>query len=276
MGLMLVCGVLVLAGLAAAVKWGDLQVEPPPDGPVAARYLWSFTVAAVAGLTAGLLVAGAGGRLAMRLLAATAGDAAQGRITEAEEVVGRVTTGGTIDFIISTALFFGLPTGLLYMVVRRWLPAGRVGALTYGGLLLLVAATRIDPMRKDNPDFDIVGPGWLALAVFTALTLVHALALAAVAGRYARALPLVTADVPLGTKLLRYAPLVLLVPIAPVLGLAALVGVVVVLASHIPVVAEGLRSRPAIVAGRLVLAVAALAALPGAASAFVDIAGRGP
>lgn len=43
----------------------------------------------------------------MRLLAATAGDAAQGRRTEAEEIVGRITTGGSIGFIVFTGLFFG-------------------------------------------------------------------------------------------------------------------------------------------------------------------------
>jgi len=39
-------------------------------------------------LVAGILAAGAGGRLVMRLLAVTAGPDAQGRITEAEKLVG--------------------------------------------------------------------------------------------------------------------------------------------------------------------------------------------
>jgi hypothetical protein len=94
----------------------------------------------------------------MRLLAATASEAAQSRVTEADEVVGRVSTGGTIGFIVFTALFFGMSSGVVYLMLRRWLPRGRLGGLTYGALLLVVAATRIDPLRAGNPDFDIVGP----------------------------------------------------------------------------------------------------------------------
>lgn len=89
---MVACGLLVLAGLAAIIRWGGLEPNPPwppraadetpsPD-VIGRRYVWYVTVAVVSGLASGILVAGAGGRLAMRLLAATAGDAAQGRVTE--------------------------------------------------------------------------------------------------------------------------------------------------------------------------------------------------
>ena len=74
-------------------------------------------------------------------------------------MVGRISAGGTIDVIVFAALFFGLASGVIYLLIRRWLPTGRLGGLTYGALLLVVAATRIDPLRSDNPDFDIVGPG---------------------------------------------------------------------------------------------------------------------
>ncbi len=112
---MAVCGLLVLAGLAAIVRWGALDPKPPwptrdfegapSPGVVARRYVWYVTVAVVSGLGSGVLLAGAGGRLAMRLLAATAGDAAQGRITEADQVVGKITVGGTIGFMVFTGLF---------------------------------------------------------------------------------------------------------------------------------------------------------------------------
>src|SRR4051794_1138618 len=82
--LMMVCGVLVLAGFAAIVGWGGLEPRPPwstrdpnealSPGVVARRYLWYVTVAVVSGLASGIMLAGAGGRLAMRLLAVTAGD----------------------------------------------------------------------------------------------------------------------------------------------------------------------------------------------------------
>src|SRR5688500_15983972 len=131
MPVMLVCGVLVLIGVAAVVRWGGMSFQPVREeadegsssaGSVARRYLWSVTVAVVSGIGSGILIAGAGGRLAMRLLAATAGNEAQGRLTEADEIVGRITTGGSIGFIVFTALFFGAATGVLYLLIRRWLP----------------------------------------------------------------------------------------------------------------------------------------------------------
>ena len=87
--------------------------------------------------------------------------------------MGKITVGGTIGFIVFTGLFFGLGTGALYLLIRRWLPRGRLGGLAFGGLLLVIAATRIEPLRRDNPDFDIVGPGWLNVAVFAALVVAH-------------------------------------------------------------------------------------------------------
>lgn len=275
MVLMLTCGVLVILGIDAVVRWGGLRVQPlgnpvesddsPSPGFVASRYLWYVTVAVVSGIGSGLLIAGAGGRLAMRLLAATAGDAAQGRETEAEEIVGRITTGGSIGFIIFTGLFFGLATGALYLVIMRWLPAGRLGGLAYGMLLLIIAAPRIDPLRADNPDFSIVGPGWVAMLVFSALVLVHAM----LAGRYSRTLPAPSLR---PRALVAYLPVLLLIPAAPVAMFLALVGLLAVGLSRAQPVIQGIRSHATAVAGRVVLAGVALLALPGFLSAVVDIA----
>lgn len=106
---------------------------PPSPGIVASRYLWYVTVAVVSGIGSGLLIAGAGGRLAMRLLAATAGDAAQaGRPRRKRSSVASPL---------------------------RWLLPGRLGGLAYGLVLLIVAAPRINPCGPTNPDFGIVGRG---------------------------------------------------------------------------------------------------------------------
>ena len=280
---MVVCGVLVLTGLAAIVRWGGLEPRPPWPAPdtdellspatVGRRYLWYVLVAVVSGLVSGVLVAGAGGRLAMRLLAATAGDGAQGMLTEAEQVVGEITVEGTISFIVFTGLFFGLATGALFLVIRRWLPAGRLGGLAFGGVLLAVAATRIEPLRRDNPDFDIVGPGWLSVVVFAALVVVHGMCVAAVAGRYSRTLPVVA---PRRRTLLAYAPVLLMAPVAGLLLPVVLVGVVASLAGRARGLVETLRSPRFTTAGRAVLAAAVVVALPGFVSAVADILGRGP
>ena len=285
MWMIVVCIVLVLAGLVAAVRWGGLTVEPPsqpspdaagpterpPMGLVARRYLWYLAVAAASGVGAGILAAGPGGRLVMRLLAVTAGPDAQGRITEADEVVGRISVDGTLGLVVFTGLFVGLITGALYLLVRRWLPAGRAAGLTYGALLLVVAGTRIDPLRRGNPDFDLVGPGWVSVAAFAVLVVFHGVLVAALAGRVSRAVPLLGAG---PRAIAAHAPLLLLLPLGSAALLVAIVGAVGVLASQIPAVASAWRDRRVVTVGRVALAGVAVAAFPGFASAVVDILGR--
>jgi hypothetical protein len=280
-----ICVLLVLAGLVAVVRWGGLTVEPPraperagsadptdppPVGLAVRRYLWAVNLAVVAGVGAGVLAAGAGGRLVMRLLAVTAGDGAQGRITEADQVVGRISVEGTLGFVLFTALFFGTATGAAYLLMRRWLPAGRAGGVVYGALLLLLAGTRLEPLREGNVDFDLVGPGWVSVLTFSALVVFHGMLVAALAGRVSRAVPLLA---PTPRAIVAHFPLLLLA-LGSVALVAAIVGVVVVLASQIPAMAAAWRDRRAVTAGRVVLVLVVLVAMPSFASAIVDILGR--
>ena len=285
MAVIVVCVVLVLAGLAAVVRWGGLAVqpppapalhtadptEPPPVSLVVRRYLWYLTLAVTSGLVAGILAAGAGGRLVMRLLAVTAGPDAQGRITEAEQLVGRITVGGTLGFIVFTALFFGLASGMVYLLLHRWLPAGWTGGLAYGALLLIVAATRLEPLRRGNPDFDLVGPGWASVLAFAGLVVFHGVLVAALAGRLSRAVPLLGAG---PRAIAAHAPLLLLLLLGTAGLVVAIVGAGVVLASQIPAVVAGWRDRRSVTVGRFALVAVAVVAIPGFASAVVDILGR--
>ena len=283
-----VCILVVLAGLVATVRWGGLTVEPPhapaaaeeaaapgeppPVGLVVRRYLWNVNLAMAAGVGAGVVAAGAGGRLVMRLLAVTAGDDAQGRITEADEVVGQITAGGTIGFVVFTALFFGAATGGVYLLLRRWLPAGRAGGLAYGALLLVLAGTRLEPLRQGNLDFDLVGPGWVSVVAFAALVLFHGMLVAALAGRVSRSVPLLARQ---PRAIAAHAPLLLLAPLPPVVLALAVVGALVVLATRARPVVAAWHARRLVPAGQLVLALVALAALPGFLSAVADILRRG-
>jgi hypothetical protein len=285
-----VCVVVVLAGLVAVVRWGGLTVEPPQapvrarpgdpgdqEGPpavglVVGRYLWALNLAVVAGVGAGVMAAGAGGRLVMRLLAVTAGDGAQGRVTEADQVVGRITAGGTVEFVVFTALFLGTASGAAYLLVRRWLPAGRAGGLVYGALLLLVGGTRLEPLREGNVDFDLVGPGWVSVVAFSALVLFHGMLVAALAARVSRSVPLLGRD---PRAVAAHAPLLLLTPLALVAGILVVVGALVVLATRVPPVVAAWRARRLVPAGQVALALIALAALPGFVSAVASIIGRG-
>jgi len=275
---MVLCGLLFVGGIAATARCGGLafqSLDPAAPVTVAQRYFWNLTVAVTAGVGAGLLVPGAGGRLIMRLLAVTAGDQAQGQVTEAEEIVGRISAGGTIGFVVFTALFFGLATGIVYMLVRRWLPDGRLGGLAYGALLLVLVGSRIEPLRADNPDFDLVGPSWLALAAFGALVVTHGMLVAALAAWYSRRLAPLSVS---SWAWLGYAPLLALVPIFPVLAIFGAGGAVALLVGKTVPPSDprpGMSYR-ALIGGRAVLCVAALVALPGFVSAVTDIAGRGP
>jgi hypothetical protein len=286
MAVIVVCFLLVLVGLAAVVRWGGLPVqpppaptpasaapaEPPPMGLVVRHYLWYLTVAVTSGLGAGILAAGAGGRLVMRLLAVTAGADAQGRITEADQLVGRITVDGTLGFVVFTGLFFGLASGMVFVLLHRWLPAGWGGGLAYGVLLLVVAGTRLEPLRRDNPDFDLVGPGWLSVAAFAALVVFHGLLVAALAGRLSRSVPLLAAS---PGAIAAHAPLLVLLLLAPLGLLAAVVGLVVVVASRIPQVVAAVQSPRLMVVGRAALTVTCLLVIPGFVSTVVNIVGRG-
>jgi hypothetical protein len=287
MAVIILCIALVLVGLVAVVRWGALPVEPPPvpepdgagptDPPpvslVVRRYLWYLAVALLSGAAAGILAAGAGGRLVMRLLAVTAGADAQGQITEAEQIVGRITVDGTLGFVVFTGLFFGPVSGAAYLLLRRWLPAGQAGGLAFGALLLVVAGTRLEPLRPSNPDFNLVGPGWVSVAAFTALVVFHGMLVAALAGRLSRPVPLLAAR---PGAIAVHAPLLLLLvlPGPSVALVLIIVGVVVVLVSRIPSVVAAWHDRRLLVLGRVTLALITLVALPGFTMAVVDILGR--
>jgi hypothetical protein len=156
--------------------------------------------------------------------------------------------------------------------VRRWLPAGRAGGLVYGALLLLVGGTRLEPLRESNPDFDLVGPGWVSVVTFSALVVFHGMLVAALAGRASRAIPLLGRD---PRAIAAHAPLLLLAPLPPVVAILVVVGALAVLATRARPVVAAWHARRLVPAGQLVLALAALAALPGFVSAVTGILGRG-
>ena len=267
-------GFLVL-GVVVAVRWGGQRFEGPPTkseststGERALRALWYTDVHLVAALATGLLVVGPGGRLVMRLLAVTAGEAAQGRITEADQTVGRITVDGTLGFIVFGGLFGGFLLGLVAAVLRPWLPPGRVGALCVAGVLLLTAATRNDPLRPENPDFDLVGPGWLAIVAFAALVVLSALTFEAMAARLAKSVPLANLRRPV--TLLPYLPLVLMA-LTATLPLALAAVAVAALLGGLPVLRRWW-TGPVRTIGRVALAVAVVALVPALVSDLSAIA----
>ncbi len=272
------CGVLLLTGLVLGVRWSGRSFEPPPpvEAPTAAdvarRFAWYGSLMLMGGIAAGVCVMGGGGRLAMRLLAVTGGDAAQGRITEAEEVVGEITVGGTIGFVVFTGIFGGVIAGGSYLLVRRLLPPRWIGGLVFGVGLLVVLGTTVDPLRDENPDFDLVGPGWLAVLVFTAMASAFGVVLAGFMARLSTWLPLPSTE---RAVMLRYVPVASLAAVGfSVTAFIVLTGVLVVGVTRWRPLAGAARSRPATRVGQVALLGLALASAPNAVRSVTDILSR--
>ncbi|QYF90689.1 hypothetical protein [Arthrobacter sp. PAMC25284] len=292
------CTVLLLGGVSVVVLWGSQRIREPLDETsldvqleivhtraertearteaklrAFRRYFWWADVVSFSALVSAVLAAWPGGRLAMRVLALTSPDAAQGRLTEADFIVGFPTIEGSLALL----LFAGLPAGycaaLLYVVLRRWLPPGRWAGPLLGVLILVWLGALVDPLRADNIDFDIVEPGWLAVALFGGLAVLHGAVVAAAAGWWSERVPLWG-----GKSFKNYLPLFLGCVAFPPAGLAVGIGAILLLIwmSVIPV--SRLRSNrqsrvPAWVgAGAVVLASAA--ALPVFVGAVISITSR--
>ena len=278
MAIMIGCGVLLLAGLVAGVRWSAASFAAPDPGvvltagEVTRRYIWYSSIVLTAGIFAGITVIGAGGRLAMRLLAVTSGDAAQGRITEASEVVGEITTDGTIGFVLFNGVIGGVLFGALFLVVRRFLPAGPWGGVVFGLGLLIVFGSILDPLRRQNRDFDIIGPGWVAVVVFALLATVYGLALEGCTARMSSWLPQPATQ---RRVLVRYAgPGVIAAVAYAVTILLAVVGALTALVTRWNVVIDVVRSSRWVTGGRILLINLVLASLPNTLTNVIDIAGR--
>jgi hypothetical protein len=186
--ILVVAAGLVALSAAVWIAWRGrrLPVYEPreiPSTPTAAasdalRSLAAFTSA---GIIAGLLVVGFGGRLFMRVLAVTSGDPAQGKVTEADEIVGAITFDGTLGFLIFAGIVVPVAAALFHLALRHFLP-GPVwlgGAIL--GVILLGTLGVADPLSADNVDFDILEPLWLAVAGISALALLFGVTLAVLA-----------------------------------------------------------------------------------------------
>ncbi|MGF9648686.1 hypothetical protein AAIH32_11960 [Pseudarthrobacter oxydans] len=269
---------LFLAGVWLIVRWGGMEIKPPADvGPdqdgqtakaaAMRRFFWWANLWCFTALITGVLMTWPGGRLLMRVLAATSLDSAQGRLTEAQANVGFITLDGTLALLV----FGGMPTAfvasLIYLTIHRWLPPGRLSGPLAGLLGIVVFGAGVEPFRTSNIDFTFIGPGWLSVLLFILLAVLTGAIVAAAAGWYSQRLPLFTR----GT-LPAYLPLLTIIVFPPA-AVLILLGALLVVAW--PGVAAAGRNRTMspryLWAGRALLALAVLLALPAfvAAVSFV-------
>lgn len=217
----LIVAALGVAGLAAAVvmltafrdtarKAAAFEVGDTTWGRT--RVLLSRGAGGLAGsLVAGVLVMGLGGRLMMRIIAATSDDGVQGAITDMDAVVGEVTVAGTVSFI----LFVGMGSGLLgwigRLLLRRWMPTRSMGAgllaAAIGAGLLARGSSLLEP---SSIDFFILSPTWLAVGMIVGLLAIFGMLQIVLSDRWAEDWP--TTDRPIGVVGLAPLGLLLLVP----------------------------------------------------------------
>lgn len=151
-----------------------------------AGLLRAMGIGVLAGLGAGFVAGGVGSRLAMKVVALTAGPGARGMITENGNRIGAFTAD-TI-FLLVFGSFLGIFGGLLYVALRPWLPAsGRRRGLAFGTVLLAACGTAV--IERENFDFHHFGIPVLNIALFGGLFLLFGLVVAPLADRAERAFP---------------------------------------------------------------------------------------
>lgn len=182
------------------------------------RFLRIVGVGGLTGYVAGVIAAGIGSRLAMRIVSLVAGHEHYGELTEAEERVGQISTGGTV-FLIFFGGIVGIGGALLFLASRRWLPwsGWRLG-LAFGCLILLA----LGPMVVDGENFDFseFGSPTLNILMFAALFLLFGILIATLFERLDRRVP---ASAPSGLRRILWAALLLFAVVSLYFGLLIVV-----------------------------------------------------
>jgi len=141
----------------------------------------------LAGLITGLLFAGVGGRVAMRL-SALMDPSARRRTTEAGARVGEITLEGSIGFVVFVGIFTGIGLALIWVLVQRWLPANRAYRYLAGAAIGIAMGGRF-AIDGRNVDFLILGPQAAQVALFITLAATTGAAVVAIDDRLERRLP---------------------------------------------------------------------------------------
>jgi hypothetical protein len=124
------------------------------------------------GFLAGVLIGGIGGRIAMLLLRVTSDPRLHGIKTDDGFTIGRVSAE-TI-FLLGVTAGLGIAGGLLYLVVRRWIPAPwRIPVMTV--FFTLVGGAGV--IGPSDVDFSLLSPLPLAVALFVAIPAAYGVAM---------------------------------------------------------------------------------------------------
>ncbi len=158
------------------------------------RLVKLLVVAVVVGFLAGAIAGGIGSRIAMRLVTIIGGPSIRGLTTENGNVIGEITREGTFFLVMLGGTFAGIPGGLLYIAIRRWMPGTGVWkGLAYGSFLLLafgawppILFLEAPVIDANNIDFSEFISPYLAIALFASLFILYGLVLVPIVERLDR------------------------------------------------------------------------------------------
>lgn len=130
----------------------------------------------VAGIVSGVVVVGAGSRLAMLVLRLTSPEWVNGLQSDDGFEIGRFTVAGTYSLLRLGAFVGVLGSGLYVLVAPRLVGPGwfRDSVLAVGSAAVVGSIL----VHDDGIDFAVLTPTWLAVALFVALPAVFAVAVA--------------------------------------------------------------------------------------------------
>ena len=138
---------------------------------------WAVAVGALSGV----ISAGVGARVVMRIIALANPDN-DGVFTDAEATVGEITFDGTVGLLFLGTVA-GIMGGAVYLGLRRWLPVPAAWkGLTWGIVSLLTVGQLL--FDTHNADFQIFKPVVMVIALFSVLVLLNGLLVGALVGRF--------------------------------------------------------------------------------------------
>ena len=175
---------------AATAPASAPATDADPAGTLGgAEVVRGVAIGGLAGVMAGILVIGVGGRLVMRAIALLNPDD-MGRITSADEVIGRITLDGSMFFIVFFGAIGGAVAAVVWVAVAEWIP-GRGAARAVATGLVGVALSAFLVVRADELDFTVVEP-LSAIVLLIGLVGLFGIALTLIDEQLRRRLPAVT------------------------------------------------------------------------------------
>jgi hypothetical protein len=215
------------------------------------RWMRRVSIGVSTGTVAGLLIGGVGGRLAMFVLRLTSSPSLHGVETDDGFTIGQFSLATLFLLLVTAAI--GVLAGLVYLVIRTWLPwrwrpwlFGAFGGLVGGALLI----------QPDGLDFRLLEPLPLAIAFFIAIPAGCGFAISGhVERRFAQADDVASTSASWIAGLL---PLVLLLATGPIgIALVAITVGAGLVARSVPMASVIWGSRPFVWLGRIALAIVA-------------------